>query len=499
MELQFDKTVCRCLKQAVWEIQNQEQTQEVKLPDSLPDIGRVLSAWGQVILRSKEWRGDGMNASGGVMTWVMYLPEDGSEPQCIETWVPFQVKWNFPETEREGVIRLQPMLRSVDARTVSARKMMVRVNVAVQGEALEPWETELYQPGDRQEQVEILRDTYPVRLPKVAGEKTFLLDEELTLPTSCPAADKILRFDILPQIVDQKVMAGKAVFRGTTLLHILYRCTDGALASWDFEIPFSQYGELEEESGPGADVRISMAVTSLEMDLTEDGLFRLKCGLVAQYVVTDLMMIELARDAYSLRRSVVPRMQELKLPAILDARTETVHGEQSAQVENGRVIDVSFLADVPRQSRTGDRVEAELPGLFQVLYADPDGLLQSTVLRQESRWEIDADPDGRLQLEVIPALRPQAVIGAGMLTAKGGMTLSAVTMADQVLEMMTGMEIGEMMEPDSGRPSLILRRAGAERLWDLAKRCGTTVAAIRQANEIAEEPAEGQMLLIPIP
>ena len=53
MELQFQRTACSCLEPVVREIQNVEQTQELKLPDGMPDIGRVLAAWGQTILRGK--------------------------------------------------------------------------------------------------------------------------------------------------------------------------------------------------------------------------------------------------------------------------------------------------------------------------------------------------------------------------------------------------------------------------------------------------------------
>lgn len=64
--------------------------------------------------------------------------------------------------------------------------------------------------------------------------------------------------------------------------------------------------------------------------------------------------------------------------------------------------------------------------------------------------------------------------------------------------MVTGVEAGKPIPQDPSRPSLILRRAGKLRLWDIAKELGTTTAAIRQANGLQEEPSPGQMLLIPI-
>ena len=498
MELQFDKSVCHCMRQVAWEIQNQEQTQEVRLPDGLPDIGRVLTAWGQVILRSKEWRGNGMSASGGVMARVMYAPEDDSEPRCIDTWIPFQSKWDFPETEREGTIRVVPLLRGIDARTISARKMMVRASIGVLGEALVPWETEIFAPAELPEGVELLRHTYPLKLAMEAGEKAFLLDEELSLPASCPAADKIVHFEMQPQLQDQKVMAGRVVFRGTGLLHVLYRCQNGEYAAWDFEIPFSQIGELEEETGTDAQARITIAVTSLELELSDDGVFRLKCGLVAQYVVCGVTMIELAEDAYSPCRNVSPKVQELELPAVLDERMDMIPAEQVVPIEDGSVVDINFLPDFPRCNRMDDRIEMELPGIFQVLYADNEGHLQGTSVRWNGNVEMNTGMETQTHLEIVPSGRAQVTAASGTVAARGNVSLFLLTMSDKGLMMMSGMEIGEKAESDAERPSLILRRAGGEPLWDMAKRCGSTVAAIRQANAIEDEPAEGQMLLIPV-
>ena len=53
MELKFHKQRCAYLDTPVREVQNLEQSQEIRLPEGMPDIGRVLSAWGQPLLRGK--------------------------------------------------------------------------------------------------------------------------------------------------------------------------------------------------------------------------------------------------------------------------------------------------------------------------------------------------------------------------------------------------------------------------------------------------------------
>ena len=498
MELQFEKRLCRCLRPVTQEAHNQEGTQEIKLSDAMPDIGRVISTWGQVILRGKEWRGDSIALSGGVMAWVLYAPEDGTGPRILDIWIPFQMKWDLPEGTPEGEIRVNCLLRSLDARSTSPRKIMVRSGVAALAQALAPMEAETCVPGEIPEDVELLRNTYPVRLPREAGEKTFLLDEELTLPGSCPAPEKLLCYQLQPQVTDKKVMANKVVFRGNGNLHILYTSEEGKLFCWDFELPFSQFAELNGEYSADAKVEITLCVTSLDLELDDEGKLRLKAGIVVQYLVDDWEMLELTEDAYSPSRNVEVRHQSLELPAILESRGENIFGEQTIPGEANTVIDAQFYPDLPRQRKMETGLRLELPGLFQVLYYGDDGSLQSGTARWEGSHTIESDENCRLFLDVVPGTRPQVSPGGGTIGVKGEFQLNQVCMTGEGMPMVTALQLGDNLVPDPGRPSVILRRAGKERLWDIAKGSGSTVAAIRMANGLKEEPAEDQMLLIPV-
>ena len=80
---------------------------------------------------------------------------------------------------------------------------------------------------------------------------------------------------------------------------------------------------------------------------------------------------------------------------------------------------------------------------------------------------------------------------------RGELTLCRRSMGDNPIPMVTGLEITRE-ETAAERPGLILRRAGSASVWDMAKACGSTEEAIRQANGLTEEPAPGQMLLIPV-
>lgn len=498
MELNFEKTMLSCLEPVVQEVQNSEQTQEIKLPDGMPDIGHILCAWGQAILRSKEWRSDSIAFSGGMMVWVLYAPEDGSGERCIDAWIPFQMKWDLPAGTPEGDIRLQCFPRFADARSVSARKIMVRAGMAAMATALSPRNAEVYAPEERPEGVELLRSVYPVRLPVEAGEKTFLQDEDLLLPDSAPQPEKLIYYRLEPKTADKKVLSDKVVFRGNTALHVLYRAEEGRLHSWDFEIPFSQYAELGAEHSTDAQADILLSPTSLELELDDEGHLRLKCGIVAQYLITDKQALELIEDAYSPGREINSQMETLELPAVLENRRENLYGEQTISGEAGAVADVGFYTDFPSQRRTENGVEMTIPGTFQVLSYGDDGMLRASTSRWEGQQSIYADRNS--QIMAIPmAADVQASVGNGSILAKVELPLEMTTVARQGIPMVTGVSLGEQRQADPGRPSLILRRAGEDRLWDIAKTSGSTVDAIRRANGLQEEPLPNQMLLIPVP
>lgn len=498
MELQFEKKVCRYLNRAVREVQEQEQTQEIRLTEGMPDVGRVISAWGQVILRGKEWRGDCVVLSGGVMAWVMYAPEDGGEERSLDAWIPFKMKWDLPEGLPEGDIRARCLLRSLDARSVSPRKIILRAGMAAQMEAYAPAEADVYTVSEPPERVELLKRTYPVRLPREAGEKTFLLDDELTLPESCPRAQRLVYASVQPGITERKVLADKVVFRGGGNLHVLCRSQEGELFGWDFELPFSQFAQLQDDYSPEAWADVAVSVTSLETDLNAEGNIRVKCGLVGQYLVSDRELLELAEDAYSPGRELRLNMQEPELPAMLECRMETVSAEHKIQMDAVTVVDSAFLPDFPRKRRTDTGVALELPGVFQVLCRGENGELKSGTARWEGTVSLKADENSCVEGDILHQARPRAMIGEGGVNLSAETPLQITTESRCGIPMVAGVTIGEDRLPDPAKPSLILRRAGGDDLWKLAKRCGSTMAAIQRSNDLQGEPAENQILLIPV-
>ena len=422
------------------------------------------------------------------------MPEEAAPPQILEAWLPFQMKWSIPGAQQDGVMQVMPTVRGADARVLSSRKLMVRTNIGMQMEALTPAEFAMYRSDDVPEDVQLLTNRYLLTLPVEAGEKAFGLDEILELPASEPKMEQPLRLSLTPQVLEQKVLADKLIFRGLCIAHLLYRGSDGQLYSRDFDVPFSQYADLNGEFAPEATVQVLPVLTNLELEQTPEGAVHLKAGLSGQYVIYDRVAADLVQDAYSPFRTVEPVMEQLRVPAVLEQSSQSVSAQTDPQVDVMRPVDISFWQEQPYVGRDADIAETDLSGTFQMLYYDPEGQLQSAQSRWDDTLRFPAANDTAPAVMLRPGGKPH--YSAGMLHAD--LLADTSVISGQGMDMVTGLTIGERTQLDPERPSLIVTKAGTGTLWQLAKENGATVDRIRDANGLTGEPAADSIVLIPV-
>ena len=150
MEMQLKSTSISYLEPVAAGSRNLEQTQQIRLPDGMPDVERIIGCWGQTVLRRILAR-----------LFVCFI----------------QGKWDLPENNEDGHMMVQSVLRSLDARPVSPRKILVRAGIGLNCLALMPKQAELYRAEQVPEDVQLLRKQYPLRLYTEAGEKSFALED----------------------------------------------------------------------------------------------------------------------------------------------------------------------------------------------------------------------------------------------------------------------------------------------------------------------------------
>lgn len=497
MQIPLQKSQIPCLRTVKRELQLQEQTQEIRISDGMPDIGSVICTWGQVILRGKEWEPGSMRVTGGTMIWVLYEPEEAQQPQLVEGWIPFQLRWDLPADCPDGTIMTRCVLKSADARVTSARKLMLRSNVAVMGQGSVLELLPLYVPAELPQDVQLKAAAYPLCIPVEAGEKAFTLEDTLPLPPSAPPMEKLLSFRACPQVTQDKIMNDKLVFRGETALHICYRSEDGTVQSCVLPMAFSQYSELDREYDQTAEAVFWPGITALEVE-QEGQQLRIKVGVLCQYRITHTPLITLVEDAYSPLREIKPQYQMVQIPAILERKHQKIHMQTTAEAEALRLVDAQVLPQ-PIQQRTqpGEQM-LELSAQTQALYYDTQGQLQSICTKWEQSASVSVDTDASVHAELWLSGAPVGNVLSMQLQLQSELELETETVLEKGMQMICALELGELREADPDRPSLILQRCAGRDLWQIAKQSATTMDAIRQANDLQTEPEADRWLLIPV-
>lgn len=498
MDIQFEKTVVPCLHTILQDNKLQEKTLDIKLSEELPDIGRVIMSWGQVLMRGKEWRDRAIEINCGVMIWVLYEPEDGGAPRCVEAWLPMQVSWNIDECEKDGELSFQPLLQSVETRCVSARKLVARVSVGVSVMATVQGEVICLSPSSVPEDIHLRNEEYIVSLPKEAGEKTFRLEEEFELPGDVPKLDSVVSYIVQPVVSEQRLMGDKLIIRGTADLHIVYSGKDGILCNWDFSLPFSQYSQLEQEYSSEAEAKIVPVLSSLEFERGEGEKLFWKIGITAQYIIYDKTTVSILSDAYSNSREIATKTESLYFPSELDKERLNIKLELSFDMEGFSVADASFCPDHPRIEEINEQRRILLSGSFRIVGYDQNGKLCGVSKKWEKTHDINADPSVMVKALMTPAVKIDAMYAGNGINLMGQLPLELSFVCGQGMPMITDLTVSDLKISNDQKPTLIIKKCGDKTLWDHAKSCGSTVESIRNANNLLQEAAMDQMLLIPI-
>ena len=96
MELAFEQQRLTSLRRTAHPVLAQDQTQEIIIPDSMPDAARTLICYAEPELQSKTVRAGSLLVTGTLRTSCLYAAEDGSV-QLLTAELPFAVKPESPE------------------------------------------------------------------------------------------------------------------------------------------------------------------------------------------------------------------------------------------------------------------------------------------------------------------------------------------------------------------------------------------------------------------
>lgn len=480
----------------------QEETLESIVPDALPDIARIVEAAGTVFLRQKETLDGSVRVTGTVRTAVLYLPEDGGAPCCLTLNIPFLCSGDHPSLHSGCQTQVGARVLVADAQMLNPRKVLARVELAVEVSAWAEEQSEVCIQVDCGEDrsVQTLTESRKDLVAVDVAEKSFTFSDVLRLPGSRPPMEQLLSARAELGCAETKVIGKKLVVKGETTLTVLYKGPEG-VASARFELPFSQIVEVKAAED-GCFVWAQAALTGMDCSMREAGEMEVSFEVLLQAVVREEREVTLLSDLYSVSQPLEASREKVILRPMAEQGSRRGLARQFCEcaVPAKQVVDCRLTVGEIEKAPAGEGGCAITAKTYaSVLYISEDDSLCAASFTIPAGCEIPAVEDGRYTCRCVPVGEVTATPVTGGLEIRFEAEFTYLIVKREDASFVSSVKPGDEEACGGERPSVVIRMVGeGERLWDIAKCCRSTMADIQLANamECAEAPC-GTLLLIP--
>lgn len=482
----------------------QEETQEAIVPDACPDILRLVDVCAQVFPERWEAGENQISAAGTIQVNLLYTPENGRELQRMGLKLPFQCQTEQKGCTPDSMLEICTRLRSADARLLNPRKVLFRMDLAVEFTVFQPREYSVCSGAQAEEKGTLcqLPEELEHECLTCIPQRVFPISEEISLPGTGGDAPVLLDSRLRAICSESRVIGNKLVLKGKVDADLLLQGADGLPECRTESFPFSQIMEAKGVGESGLcqvwlEVR-SMTCTQLPEDRSR---ILLEAEILAQGQVRERKTLRVLKDIYSTSHELETEHRTLSLygPGENMTLPQTLRDLLETEDIVRSICDCRFLLKQVVRSREADQLTLTAQGRVVVRYLDEHRCLKAAEKPVELPIRLNCPEGSECICHCFCPEETFASPCAGGIEIRFGVEFRIQLLHPMAIEVISKASMGEPRRQNGRRPSMILRLPEeGETLWDLAKSCGTTKERILQANELESEDIPRQkMLLIP--
>ena len=500
MELEFERDNIVCFETVAETTLCQEETQESIVPDACPDILRIVDVCGQATLSAKQAKEGMAVVSGMVRAVILYQPEGGAGLRRMEVGLPFAGQVEAPGLTEEGIVLASPRLRFGEARALNPRKVLLRVDLAIDVVACQPVKRSVCTGVMEPEEYSVCQRTHSVDpyLLTSVQEKPFTFDEQLRVQSG-----QVLAVRAQPVCTESKLIGSKLIFKGTVELCLMLQEAGGGVTCSHESLFFSQMMEIHG-AGEDCDCQVEVELTDLQCSPSsgDDRSLDVTLELLAQARVFCRRPVTVLQDVYSTAWQMETASEEQPI-CRLEERSVRPQAVRELLETGGMVrsiVDSRLALGQITQSREGGQLLLTAEAWISVLYLDDQDQMQSVRRMIPVVCRLDSAEGVRCACMCHSSGEVFGAPAAGGIEVRFALDFHCMLTQREQISVVSSARTGEARGGGDGtRPSVVLRLAApGEGIWEIAKAYGTTTEQILQANELEEtQLPQGRMLLIP--
>lgn len=499
------KNTLRYQRQVARQTVYREESAESIVPDTLPDIARIVDTTGTACIRDWELGTDEVIVKCTVRTSVLYMAEDDRKLYKLEMPVSFTQRVELRGAEPSCDLLCSCALVSADARAVNPRKVSVRVNTAITSRLYAKTEESFTTGADDMRECCVKTEEVSFTTVSAVTYKNFTLVEDIDLPESAGSISEVLRAELRIRPVDVKLMTNRVVVRAEAAVSALCANADNEPVRVERNFCFTQMADVpgaEEDLTACVDFGLRSFELDPALDMSGDSRYlSLSAGVILNMELSRNSSMHVLTDLYGTRRDSTLQMREVTLTSPAEPRSYQAAASEhmDTAIPVRRIVDQRLQTDEAVEYMQGE-TEASVGAMVFVLCEGDDGAYYNFVRRISLVFEVRGEAPSRVKTEI--EMFAVTLSASGGIDVEIGAALCAGEEKVRRVAMVDAVEWGEEFPPDGySRMSALIRRvSGDETLWEIAREYHTAVEAIALANQMNTDsvPARGELLLIPM-
>lgn len=476
---------------------------DLLIPDYFPAAEKILQCNAVPVILKKDIEGDRLNLEGSCRFTVIYRGEETEEIKSLTETVVFSESFPLKEVGNNPWAQAMVRVSGTSCRLLNPRKISARATVSVALKVKDQHWTETIEEIDCNEAEALFmsKNVYTV-LEHTAD--TAKVQGEIEVHTE---VQDVLKTDGSVCIKDIKHLPGKVLLKGVVDLYVLFtpesnpakvECTSTA-------IPFNQVLDVGEQQEEGT-VEVSSYIQNIRTDVESDDEGKNRLISISVTLLTEGELYEnkahrLLTDVYSNRYPLEIRREQICMEEMTEQCTVTETCRHELRMDGENIEVLQALGTPIVQKVTGQDKTLSIEGILDVSlflregeeYRGADKVLHFTLKAELKQL------NGRMRCETRPCvLGMDWSVNGENIELKTELACSLMIFSKETHEVIGNVEVDveHPLEQARHKPLVVYYAEKGERLWDIARKYATTVAAIKSVNDVERDVLEDRRLLL---
>ena len=479
---------------------------EFNLPDYCPEISKILKCRAVPRVSSKTSANKGVTVDGSVTVTVIYSDSENLI-NSYEYQYPFAKSFETSADTGDCFVFAKARCEYINCRAVTERKIDIHGAVSV-GVTLTCKKGREIINGIEDENIKVRKISVPATVPVAEAEKYVILDEEIEAGTGAPDIKCLIRYDAAARIDECKLLAGKAIVKGSVAVNLLYRGEQGQTEPLSSAIPFSQLIEIEgADDGQKCEAEAYVAYLECKPKFGASGTaraFSLDGKLSITVKTFSEQDIELITDAYSCKYEAQILTEDFSLNKLVCTLNDTftAKGDFDFKEPVSKICDIRCEVKETAAKTEGDCLCVLGTAAAEIIAADSNGApyFIEKPLEFEYTYKL---PAGCRNISVDPRVSVSEVNytlkSENSMEIRAQMAVSAAVYECRKTPLVSGVTVDESKPLGTQkRPAMTVYFAEAgESVWDISRRYLSDAEKVMKLNGIDEDYiAKRQMILV---